>query len=155
MAFIFVRWGRSLAWMEMLCAMDRHFVRNTKETNLPALCCRRQRLDGLRVGRSEIAIGSYLAGALAYLMHRPRFIRPDRIDESLSVLLQAIARSGIGTVFSARERLEIGSRTASPSRCTTWPPRPQARHVSCCFGLLDNRSRCSTASSFSGIAAPT
>lgn len=62
---------------------------------------------------SKLQYGSYLAGALAYLMHRQRdSFGLIAFDESISALLPASARSGhLRTVLLALERLEIGSRT--------------------------------------------
>jgi uncharacterized protein (DUF58 family) len=62
---------------------------------------------------TKLQYGSYLAGALAYLMHRQRdAFGLIAFDESISALLPASARSGhLRTVLLALERLTVGTRT--------------------------------------------
>jgi uncharacterized protein (DUF58 family) len=62
---------------------------------------------------TKLQYGSYLAGALAYLMHRQRdSIGLIAFDETVSALLPASARSShLRLVLLALERLQIGART--------------------------------------------
>jgi uncharacterized protein (DUF58 family) len=62
---------------------------------------------------TKLQYASYLAGALAYLMHRQRdSFGLIAFDDSISALLPASARSGhLRTVLLALERLELGQRT--------------------------------------------
>ena len=65
----------TLDW-KVYARTDRHFVKKfEEETNLDVPhAARRQRVDGLRLGRRSPSCNtaSYLAGALAYLMNRQR-----------------------------------------------------------------------------------
>jgi uncharacterized protein (DUF58 family) len=112
----------TLDW-KVYARSDRHFVKKfEEETNLT--CHLLLDVSGsMGYGSGEITklqYGSYLTGALAYLMHRQRdSFGLIAFDDSISALLPASARSGhLRAVLLALERLQMGTRTnvAKPLR---------------------------------------
>ena len=105
----------TLDW-KVFARSDRHFVKKfEEETNLTC----HMLIDvsasmgyGSR-GITKLQYGSYLAGALAYLMHRQRdAFGLIAFDDSIAALLPASARSGhLRAVLLALERLKMGTRT--------------------------------------------
>ena len=105
----------TLDW-KVYARSDRHFVKKyEEETNLT--CHLLIDVSGSMAYASgtvtKLQYGSYLAGALAYLMHRQRdSFGLIAFDESVSALLPASARAGhLRLVLLALERLQIGTRT--------------------------------------------
>lgn len=105
----------TLDW-KVYARSDRHFVKKyEEETNLT--CHLLIDVSGSMAYASgevtKLQYGSYLAGALAYLMHRQRdSFGLIAFDESVSALLPASARSShLRLVLLALERLQIGTRT--------------------------------------------
>jgi uncharacterized protein (DUF58 family) len=105
----------TLDW-KVYARSDRHFVKKyEEETNLTC----HMLIDvsaSMAYGSgavTKLQYGSYLAGALAYLMHRQRdAFGLIAFDESVSALLPASARSShLRLVLLALERLQIGHRT--------------------------------------------
>ena len=105
----------TLDW-KVFARSDRHFVKKyEEETNLTC----HMLIDvsasmgyGSR-GITKLQYGSYLAGALAYLMHRQRdAFGLIAFDDSIAALLPASARSGhLRAMLLALERLKMGTRT--------------------------------------------
>lgn len=105
----------TLDW-KVYARSDRHFVKKyEEETNLTChLLIDVSASMGYGSGPvTKLQYGSYLTGALAYLMHRQRdSFGLIAFDDSIAALLPASARSGhLRTVLLALERLEIGTRT--------------------------------------------
>jgi uncharacterized protein (DUF58 family) len=105
----------TLDW-KVFARSDKHFVKKYEEdTNLAChLLLDVSRSMGYASGEiTKLQYGSYLTGALAYLMHRQRdSFGLIAFDDSIAALLPASARSGhLRTVLLALERLEIGART--------------------------------------------
>jgi len=105
----------TLDW-KVYARSDRHFVKKyEEETNLTChLLLDVSASMGYGSGPiTKLQYGSYLTGALAYLMHRQRdSFGLIAFDDSIAALLPASARSGhLRTVLLALERLEIGTRT--------------------------------------------
>ena len=105
----------TLDW-KVYARSDRHFVKKfEEETNLTChLLIDVSGSMGYASGEiSKLQYGSYLTGALAYLMHRQRdSFGLIAFDDSISALLPASARSGhLRAVLLALERLQMGSRT--------------------------------------------
>ena len=105
----------TLDW-KVYARSDRHFVKKfEEETNLTChLLIDVSGSMGYASGEvTKLQYGSYLTGALAYLMHRQRdSFGLIAFDESISALLAASARSGhLRAVLLALERLQMGSRT--------------------------------------------
>jgi uncharacterized protein (DUF58 family) len=105
----------TLDW-KVYARSDRHFVKKfEEETNLT--CHLLLDVSGSMAygsgGITKLQYGSYLTGALAYLMHRQRdSFGLIAFDDSISALLPASARSGhLRAVLLALERLKIGART--------------------------------------------
>ena len=105
----------TLDW-KVYARSDRHFVKKyEEETNLT--CHLLIDVSGSMAYASasvtKLQYASYLAGALAYLMHRQRdAFGLIAFDESVSALLPASARSShLRLVLLALERLQIGTRT--------------------------------------------
>jgi uncharacterized protein (DUF58 family) len=105
----------TLDW-KVYARSDRHFVKKfEEETNLT--CHLLLDVSGSMAYGSgaitKLQYGSYLAAALAYLMHRQRdSFGLIAFDDSIAALLPASARSGhLRTVLLALERLKIGTRT--------------------------------------------
>jgi uncharacterized protein (DUF58 family) len=105
----------TLDW-KVYARSDRHFVKKfEEETNLTC----HMLIDvsaSMGYGSGEVTklqYASYLAGALAYLMHRQRdSFGLIAFDDSISALLPASARTGhLRAVLLALERLQMGSRT--------------------------------------------
>ena len=105
----------TLDW-KVFARSDKHFVKKfEEETNLTCHLL----LDVSRsmgYGSAEITklqYGSYLTGALAYLMHRQRdAFGLIAFDDNISALLPASARSGhLRAVLLALERIQMGTRT--------------------------------------------
>jgi uncharacterized protein (DUF58 family) len=105
----------TLDW-KVYARSDRHFVKKyEEETNLTC----HMLIDvsaSMAYGSGSVTklqYGSYLAGALAYLMHRQRdAFGLIAFDESVSALLPASARSThLRLVLLALERLQLGNRT--------------------------------------------
>ena len=105
----------TLDW-KVYARSDRHFVKKyEEETNLTChLLIDVSASMGYGSGDiTKLQYGSYLTGALAYLMHRQRdSFGLIAFDDSISALLPASARSGhLRTVLLALERLQMGTRT--------------------------------------------
>ncbi|OFW44871.1 MAG: hypothetical protein A3J29_06790 [Acidobacteria bacterium RIFCSPLOWO2_12_FULL_67_14b] len=105
----------TLDW-KVFARSDRHFVKKfEEETNLTChllLDISRSMAYGSG-GITKLQYGSYLTGALAYLMHRQRdAFGLIAFDDRISALLPASARSGhLRAVLLALERLKIGAKT--------------------------------------------
>ena len=128
----------------------RQEVRGRDQPHVPP-AARRQRVDGLRLGRRSPSCNtrSYLAGALAYLMNRQRdSFGLIAFDDSISALLPASARSGhLRTVLLALERLQLG-HAHQRRQAAARPGRggPQARPGGADLGSARRSGdRCSTA----------
>ena len=105
----------TLDW-KVYARSDRHFVKKyEEETNLTChLLLDVSASMGYGSGPiTKLQYGSYLTGALAYLMHRQRdSFGLIAFDDSIAALLPASARSGhLRTVLLALERLQMGTRT--------------------------------------------
>jgi uncharacterized protein (DUF58 family) len=105
----------TLDW-KVYARSDKHFVKKyEEETNLAChLLLDVSRSMGYASGAiTKLQYGSYLTGALAYLMHRQRdSFGLIAFDDSIAALLPASARSGhLRTVLLALERLEVGGGT--------------------------------------------
>jgi uncharacterized protein (DUF58 family) len=105
----------TLDW-KVYARSDKHFVKKyEEETNLTChlVIDVSASMAYASASVSKLQYGSYLAGALAYLMHRQRdSFGLIAFDESISALLPASARAGhLRTVLLALERLEAGNRT--------------------------------------------
>ena len=105
----------TLDW-KVYARSDRHFVKKyEEETNLTChlLIDVSASMAYGSGGVTKLQYGSYLAGALAYLMHRQRdAFGLIAFDESVAALLPASARSShLRLVLLALERLRIGTRT--------------------------------------------
>ena len=105
----------TLDW-KVFARSDRHFVKKyEEETNLT--CHLLLDVSGSMGygsgGITKLQYGSYLTGALAYLMNRQRdAFGLIAFDDSIAALLPASARSGhLRLVLLALERLKIGART--------------------------------------------
>ena len=105
----------TLDW-KVYARLDRHFVKKfEEETNLT--CHLLLDVSGSMAyasgGITKLQFGSYLAAALAYLMHRQRdSFGLIAFDDSISALLPASARAGhLRAVLLALERLKIGAGT--------------------------------------------
>lgn len=105
----------TLDW-KVYARSDRHFVKKfEEETNLTChllLDVSASMGYGSR-GITKLQYGSYLAGALAYLMHRQRdAFGLVAFDDSVAALLPASARGGhLRAVLLALERLQLGRGT--------------------------------------------
>jgi len=105
----------TLDW-KVYARSDKHFVKKyEEETNLTChMLIDVSKSMGYASGEvTKLQYASYLAGALAYLMHRQRdSFGLIAFDESISALLPASARSGhLRAVLLALERLELGAGT--------------------------------------------
>ena len=105
----------TLDW-KVYARSDRHFVKKyEEETNLTChMLIDISASMGYGSGPvTKLQYGSYLLGALAYLMHRQRdSFGLIAFDDSIAALLPASARSGhLRTVLLALERLEMGTHT--------------------------------------------
>ncbi len=105
----------TLDW-KVFARSDKHFVKKYEEdTNLTChLLIDVSRSMGYGSGAvTKLQYASYLAGALAYLMHRQRdAFGLIAFDDSIAALLPASARAGhLRTVLHAIEKLQLGSRT--------------------------------------------
>ena len=105
----------TLDW-KVYARTDRHFVKKYEEdTNLTChLLLDVSGSMGYGSGPvTKLQYGSYLAGALAYLMNRQRdAFGLIAFDDSIAALLPASARSGhLRMVLLALERLKVGTRT--------------------------------------------
>jgi uncharacterized protein (DUF58 family) len=105
----------TLDW-KVYARSDRHFVKKyEEETNLTChLLLDVSGSMGYGSGAvTKLQYGSYLTGALAYLMNRQRdAFGLIAFDDSISALLPASARSGhLRLVLLALERLKLGART--------------------------------------------
>jgi uncharacterized protein (DUF58 family) len=105
----------TLDW-KVFARSDRHFVKKyEEETNLT--CHLLLDVSGSMGygsgGITKLQYGSYLTGALAYLMNRQRdAFGLIAFDDSIAALLPASARAGhLRLVLLALERLKIGART--------------------------------------------
>jgi uncharacterized protein (DUF58 family) len=105
----------TLDW-KVFARSDKHFVKKyEEETNLT--CHLMLDVSGsMGYGSGDITklqYASYLAGALAYLMHRQRdSFGLIEFDDGIAALLPASARAGhLRTLLLALERVEIGART--------------------------------------------
>jgi len=112
----------NLDW-RVFARSDKHFIKKyQEETNLT--CHLLLDVSGsMGYGSGEITklqYGSYLTGALAYLMHRQRdSFGLIEFDDRIAALLPASARAGhLRAVLLALERVQIGTRTnvAKPLR---------------------------------------
>ena len=105
----------TLDW-KVYARSDRHYVKKyEEETNLTChllLDVSRSMAYGSG-GITKLQYGSYLTGALAYLMHRQRdAFGLIAFDDRIASLLPASARSGhLRAVLLALERLKIGAKT--------------------------------------------
>jgi uncharacterized protein (DUF58 family) len=105
----------TLDW-KVFARSDKHFVKKyEEETNLTChMLIDVSKSMGYASGEvSKLQYASYLAGALAYLMHRQRdSFGLIAFDESIAALMPASARSGhLRAVLLALERLELGAGT--------------------------------------------
>jgi uncharacterized protein (DUF58 family) len=105
----------TLDW-KVFARSDKHFVKKyEEETNLTChMLIDVSKSMGYASGEvTKLQYASFLAGALAYLMHRQRdSFGLIAFDESISALLPASARSGhLRAVLLALERLELGAGT--------------------------------------------
>jgi len=105
----------TLDW-KVFARSDKHFVKKyEEETNLA--CHLLIDVSGSMAygsgGITKLQYASYLAGALAYLMHRQRdAFGLIAFDDSIATLLPASARTGhLRTVLLALERLKVGAGT--------------------------------------------
>ena len=112
----------NLDW-KVFARSDKHFIKKyEEETNLTChLLLDVSRSMGYGSGEiTKLQYGSYLTGALAYLMHRQRdSFGLVAFDDSIAALLPASARSGhLRALLLALERLQLGTRTdvAKPLR---------------------------------------
>jgi uncharacterized protein (DUF58 family) len=112
----------TLDW-KVFARSDKHFVKKyEEETNLTChLLLDVSRSMGYASAEiTKLQYGSYLTGALAYLMHRQRdAFGMIAFDDSIAALLPASARTGhLRAVLLALERLKLGTRTnvAKPLR---------------------------------------
>jgi uncharacterized protein (DUF58 family) len=105
----------TLDW-KVFARSDKHFVKKyEEETNLTChMLIDVSRSMGYASGEvTKLQYASFLAGALAYLMHRQRdSFGLIAFDESISALMPASARSGhLRAVLLALERLQLGAGT--------------------------------------------
>ena len=105
----------TLDW-KVYARSDKHFVKKfEEETNLTChMLIDVSKSMGYASGEvTKLQYSSFLAGALAYLMHRQRdAFGLIAFDESISALLPASSRSGhLRAVLLALERLELGAGT--------------------------------------------
>jgi len=105
----------TLDW-KVYARSDKHFVKKfEEETNLTChMLIDVSKSMGYASGEvTKLQYASFLAGALAYLMHRQRdSFGLIAFDESISALLPASSRSGhLRAVLLALERLELGAGT--------------------------------------------
>jgi uncharacterized protein (DUF58 family) len=105
----------TLDW-KVYARSDKHFVKKYEEdTNLTChLLLDVSRSMGYGSGEiTKLQYGSYLTGALAYLMHRQRdSFGLIEFDDSIAALLPASARAGhLRAVLLALERIQLGTRT--------------------------------------------
>jgi uncharacterized protein (DUF58 family) len=105
----------TLDW-KVFARSDKHFVKKyEEETNLTChMLIDVSKSMGYASGEiTKLQYASYLAGALAYLMHRQRdSFGLIAFDESIAALLPASARSShLRAVLLALERLELGAGT--------------------------------------------
>ena len=105
----------TLDW-KVFARSDKHFVKKyEEETNLTChMLIDVSKSMGYASGEvTKLQYASYLAGALAYLMHRQRdSFGLIAFDDSIAALLPASARSGhLRAVLLALERLELGAGT--------------------------------------------
>jgi len=105
----------TLDW-KVYARSDKHFVKKfEEETNLTChMLIDVSKSMGYASGEvTKLQYASFLAGALAYLMHRQRdAFGLIAFDESISALLPASSRSGhLRAVLLALERLELGAGT--------------------------------------------
>jgi uncharacterized protein (DUF58 family) len=105
----------TLDW-KVFARSDKHFVKKyEEETNLTChMLIDVSKSMGYASGEvTKLQYASYLAGALAYLMHRQRdSFGLIAFDESIAALMPASARSGhLRAVLLALERLELGAGT--------------------------------------------
>jgi len=105
----------TLDW-KVYARSDKHFVKKfEEETNLTChMLIDVSKSMGYASGEvTKLQYASYLAGALAYLMHRQRdAFGLIAFDESISALMPASSRSGhLRAVLLALERLELGAGT--------------------------------------------
>ena len=105
----------TLDW-KVYARSDRHFVKKfEEETNLTChlLLDVSRSMAYASGGITKLQYGSYLAAALAYLMHRQRdSFGLIAFDDSIAALLPASARAGhLRAVLLALERLKVGAGT--------------------------------------------
>lgn len=105
----------TLDW-KVYARSDRHFVKKyEEETNLAChlLLDISASMGYGSGGITKLQYGSYLAGALAYLMNRQRdAFGLIAFDERIATLVPASARTGhLRAVLLALERLKLGART--------------------------------------------
>lgn len=105
----------TLDW-KVYARSDKHFVKKyEEETNLTChLLLDVSRSMGYASGEvTKLQYGSFLTGALAYLMHRQRdSFGLIAFDDSIAALLPASARGGhLRAVLLALERLQLGAGT--------------------------------------------
>ena len=105
----------TLDW-KVYARSDKHFVKKfEEETNLTChMLIDVSKSMGYASGEvTKLQYASYLAGALAYLMHRQRdSFGLIAFDETIAALLPASSRSGhLRAVLLALERLELGAGT--------------------------------------------
>ena len=105
----------TLDW-KVYARSDKHFVKKyEEETNLTChmLIDVSRSMGYASAEVSKLEYASYLAGALAYLMHRQRdSFGLIAFDDSISALLPASARSAqLRAVLLALERLQLGGAT--------------------------------------------
>ena len=105
----------TLDW-KVFARSDKHFVKKyEEETNLTChMLIDVSKSMGYASGEvTKLQYASFLAGALAYLMHRQRdSFGLIAFDEAISALMPASARSGhLRAVLLALERLELGAGT--------------------------------------------
>ena len=105
----------TLDW-KVYARSDKHFVKKfEEETNLTChMLIDVSKSMGYASGEvTKLQYASFLAGALAYLMHRQRdSFGLIAFDESIAALLPASSRSGhLRAVLLALERLELGAGT--------------------------------------------
>ena len=112
----------NLDW-KVFARSDKHFIKKyEEETNLTChLLLDVSRSMGYGSGEiTKLQYGSYLTGALAYLMHRQRdSFGLIEFDDRIAALLPASARAGhLRAVLLALERIKMGTRTnvAKPLR---------------------------------------
>jgi uncharacterized protein (DUF58 family) len=105
----------TLDW-KVFARSDKHFIKKyEEETNLTChMLIDVSRSMGYASGEvTKLQYASFLAGALAYLMHRQRdAFGLIAFDENISALLPASARTGhLRAVLLALERLKLGAGT--------------------------------------------